>query len=53
MSSTTLVEGKIEDKRGVERKQKSWLRNIREWTGLGNISKVSLKQNKTCDREIA
>lgn len=32
-----VVEGKIEGKRGVGRKQMSWLRNIREWTGLRGI----------------
>lgn len=32
-----IVQGKIEGKRGVGRKQMSWLRNIRNWTGISNI----------------
>ena len=32
-----IVEGRIDGRRGVGRKQMSWLRNIREWTGLRNI----------------
>lgn len=32
-----IVEGKIEGRRGVGRKQMSWLRNLREWTGLRTI----------------
>lgn len=32
-----IIEGKIEGKRGVGRKQMPWLRNIREWTGLRGI----------------
>lgn len=30
----TIMEGKIEGKRGVGRKQMSWLRNVRDWTGI-------------------
>ena len=30
----TIMEGKIEGKRGIGRKSMSWLRNIRKWTGL-------------------
>jgi len=29
-----IVQGKIEGRRGVGRKQLSWLRNIRNWTGI-------------------
>lgn len=32
-----ILEGKIEGKRGIGRKSLSWLRNIREWTGLRSI----------------
>lgn len=31
-----IMKGKIEGKRGVGRRQISWLRNIREWTGIRN-----------------
>ena len=33
----TLIEGKIEGSRGVGRRRMSWLRNVRQWTGLRNI----------------
>jgi len=29
-----IMEGKIEGKRGPGRRQCSWLKNIRDWTGL-------------------
>lgn len=32
-----IIEGKIEGRRGIGRKKMSWLRNIRQWTGLHNI----------------
>lgn len=32
-----LIEGKIEGRRGVGRKKLSWLRNIRQWTGVNDI----------------
>jgi len=32
-----LIEGKIEGRRGMGRKKLSWLRNIRQWTGVNDI----------------
>lgn len=32
-----LIEGKIEGRRGIGRKKLSWLRNIRQWTGMNDI----------------
>jgi hypothetical protein len=32
-----IIEGKIEGWGGVERKQMSWLRNIRDWTGVRRV----------------
>ena len=32
-----IIEGKIEGRRGVGRKQMSWLRNIRDWTGVRRV----------------
>ncbi|XP_050512040.1 uncharacterized protein LOC126888064 [Diabrotica virgifera virgifera] len=29
-----IMMGKIEGRRGIGRKQASWLKNIREWTGI-------------------
>lgn len=30
-----IMQGRIEGRKGIGRKKKSWLRNIREWTNLG------------------
>lgn len=35
-----IIEGKIEGKRGIGRKKMSWLRNIRQWTGLNTIGSL-------------
>ena len=35
-----IMQGKIEGRRGLGRKQISWLRNIREWTGIHNIGNL-------------
>ena len=35
-----LIEGKVEGKRGIGRKKMSWLRNIRQWTGLKDIGEL-------------
>ena len=32
-----IIEGKVEGRRGIGRKRLSWLRNIRQWTGVHNI----------------
>jgi len=29
-----IIKGKIEGKRGIDRKKMLWLRNVRQWTGL-------------------
>lgn len=44
-----IVEGKIEGKRGMGRKQMSWLRNIRDWTGLRTIGELV---HTATDREM-
>ena len=35
-----VIEGKIEGRRGVGRKKLSWLRNIREWTGMRGVEEL-------------
>jgi len=35
-----IIEGKIEGKRGMGRKKMSWLRNIRQWTGLLTVKSL-------------
>ena len=35
-----IIKGKIEGRRGVGRRQISWLRNIREWTGIGSVKEL-------------
>lgn len=42
-----LIEGKIEGRRGIGRKKMSWLRNIRQWTGLRDVqSLIHTARNK-------
>ena len=35
-----ILKGKIEGRRGLGRKQQSWLRNIREWTGKRSVGEL-------------
>lgn len=42
-----LIHGKIEDKRVTEGKKKSWLRNIREWTGESGPALICTARGKT------
>lgn len=35
-----IIQGKIEGKRGIGRKKMSWLRNIRQWTGICDIQSL-------------
>lgn len=35
-----ILQGKIEGRRGIGRKQYSWLRNIRNWTGLRTVGEL-------------
>lgn len=30
-----IMQGRVDGRKGIGRKRKSWLRNIREWTGMG------------------
>lgn len=30
-----IMQGRVEGRKGIGRKKKSWLRNIREWTDMG------------------
>ena len=42
-----ILEGKIDGRRGVGRKQMSWARNIRQWTGLRTMEElVSAARNR-------
>lgn len=43
-----IIKGKIEGRRGVGRKQLSWLRNIGEWTGVRRVEDLF---RSTQDRE--
>jgi len=43
-----IIEGKIEDRRDMGRKKMSWLRNIRQWTGLCDMRSLV---NTARDRE--
>lgn len=36
----TIMKGKIEGRRGPGRRQHSWLRNIRDWTGIRSVSEL-------------
>ena len=36
----TIMMGKIEGKRRVGRRKMSWLRNIRQWTGIANVEEL-------------
>lgn len=44
-----ILQGKIEGKRGIGRKKLSWLRNIRQWTGIHDFMSL---QNAALNREI-
>lgn len=44
-----ILEGKIEGRRGIGRKKLSWLRNIRQWTGIRNYETL---RNAARNREI-
>jgi len=35
-----IIEEKIEGKRKIGRKKMSWLRNVRQWTGLRTMQEV-------------
>ncbi|KAG7308497.1 hypothetical protein JYU34_005707 [Plutella xylostella] len=35
-----IVMGKVEGKRRVGRRRKSWLRNVREWTGVASVEQL-------------
>jgi len=41
-----LIEGKIECRRGIGRKKMSWLRNIRQWTGLNDVQSADTHRKK-------
>ena len=41
-----IMEGKIEGKRGIGRKKYSWLKNIRDWTGLDAHSLFRVAQDR-------
>lgn len=41
-----LMEGKIEGRRGLGRRKCSWLKNIREWTGLDTCTLLRAARNR-------
>ncbi|CAH2234459.1 jg17761 [Pararge aegeria aegeria] len=42
-----IMMGKVAGKRRIARKRKSWLRNIREWTGIASAAQLfSLAREK-------
>lgn len=47
-----IMEGKIEGKRGIGRKKHSWLRNIRDWTGMDAHSLFRTAQDRQRFAEI-
>jgi hypothetical protein len=48
-----LIEGRIEGRRGIGRKKMSWLRNIRQWTGLHDIqSLIHTARNKEAMKSV-
>ena len=36
----TILSGKVDGRRGVGRRRTSWLRNIRDWTGMGQVEEL-------------
>lgn len=47
-----IMEGKIEGKRGLGRKKHSWLKNIRDWTGMSAHSLFRTAQDRQKFAEI-
>ncbi|CAH2242185.1 jg22897 [Pararge aegeria aegeria] len=41
-----IMMGKVAGRRGVGRRKKSWLRNIREWTGIASAELFRLAKNR-------
>ena len=41
-----IMEGKVEDTRGPGRRQCSWLRNVRDWTGLNLQTLLRVTQDR-------
>lgn len=46
------MEGKIEGRRGIGRKKYSWLKNIKDWTGLDAHSLFRAAQDRKGFAEI-
>ena len=40
------MKGKVEGRRGPGRRQYSWLRNVRDWTGLSSQTLLREAQNR-------
>lgn len=47
-----IIEGKVEGRRGLGRRKHSWLKNIREWTGLDSHSLFRAAQDRKKFAEI-
>ena len=41
-----IIKGKIEGRRGPGRRQISWMRNIREWTGMDTQTLIRIAENR-------
>ena len=41
-----IMEGKVKGKRGPDRRQCSWLRNIRDWSGLNSQTLLRVAQDR-------
>ena len=41
-----IMEGKVEGRRGPGRRQCSWLRNVRDWTGLNSQTLLRVAQDR-------
>lgn len=35
-----IIQGKIEGKRGPGRRKNSWMKNIRQWTGMDSVAEL-------------
>ena len=47
LSHLQILEGYVEGKRKVGRPKRTWLKDIIEWTGLGNYGKVKRAAEET------
>lgn len=43
-----IIEGKVEGRRGLGRRKHSWLKNLRDWTGLNSHELFRAAQDRQC-----